>query len=54
MSRRDTLLPPASQLTKLSDQQTKDVLTAVDKANQREHSYAIASLCAGTVSFLGV
>ncbi len=33
MSRRDTLLPPASQLTKLCDQQTKDLLTAVDKAN---------------------
>jgi hypothetical protein len=51
---KDDLLPPASELAKLSDQQAVAVFELVDRANRREHSYALAALLCGTVSFLGV
>jgi hypothetical protein len=48
------LLPPAKELAKLTDDQAKSVIFAVDRANAREHSYAIAALLCGTLCFLGV
>jgi hypothetical protein len=48
------LLPPVAQLRQLSDEQAKAVLSAVDRANARSHSYAIAGMVCGTISFLAL
>ncbi len=52
MKRKSTLLPPTSQIAKLTEAQTTVVINALDKVNARDHSYAVAGLICGTVSFM--
>ena len=48
------LLPPAAELAQLTEDQARAVIAAVDRADQREHSYALVALIGGMLSFLGV
>jgi hypothetical protein len=48
------LLPPASELAQLTEDQARAAITALDRADQREHSYALVALICGTSSFLSV
>jgi predicted lysophospholipase L1 biosynthesis ABC-type transport system permease subunit len=43
-----------AQLRQLSDEQAKAVLSSVDRANARSHSYAVAGMICGTISFLAL
>jgi hypothetical protein len=48
-----SLLPPPSQLAKLSDEQTKSALALIDNESRRANTYAIVGMVCGTLSFLG-
>jgi hypothetical protein len=47
-----SLLPPAGELARLTDDQARSVILAVDRANGREHSYALTAMICGTLSLL--
>lgn len=46
------LLPSPSQLARLTNEQTKSVVEAINQANEREHKYAVLAMQSGLISFV--